>query len=197
MPNHGACTQMSFCPEIPKLRVLKFLKFGLLQLWRLIISYEDLWLRWSLKKCCSPCQELFDNITHVTCTQVNQGDSQLLMVGSQIFTLIFDPSFGHNLCFKYPNGSCKPILNIYIPRSFRWHKENFNPMSFDPCNRPLKIQEFIRTPTSKVEDHLGVWGFIPSNSSTFPGSWNVTPRLHFWPTPFQTFAFNMSPRFGL
>jgi hypothetical protein len=23
-----------------------------------------------------------------------------------------DPSYGHNLCFKCPNGSCEPILNI-------------------------------------------------------------------------------------
>jgi hypothetical protein len=34
---------------------------------------------------------------------LQQGDFQLL-----------GPSFGHNLCFKYPNGSCEPILNIYV-----------------------------------------------------------------------------------
>jgi hypothetical protein len=34
------------------------------------------------------------------------------MVGNQIGNLISDPSFGHNLCFKYPNVSCELILNI-------------------------------------------------------------------------------------
>jgi hypothetical protein len=42
-------------------------------------------------------------------------------------------------------------------------------MSFDPCNCPLKIQEFIRTPTPKMGAHLEVCGFIPSLSHT-PGS---------------------------
>ncbi len=32
-------------------------------------------------------------------------------------------SFGHNLCFKYSNGSCEPILYIYVPRYFQWYKE--------------------------------------------------------------------------
>jgi len=84
---------------------------------------------------------------HVTWTQVNQGDFWLLMVGSQIGNLTLDPSFDHNLCFKYPNGSCEPVLDIYIPIFFQWYKELFNPMNFDPYNFPLKIWESIRTPT--------------------------------------------------
>jgi hypothetical protein len=44
-PNHQAYTQMSFCPETPKLRVSKFSKLGLPQLWRPITSCEDLRLR--------------------------------------------------------------------------------------------------------------------------------------------------------
>ncbi len=51
---------------------------------------------------------------HATCTQGNQGDSQLLIVESQIDNLTPSLSFGHNLCFKCPNGSCKPILDIYV-----------------------------------------------------------------------------------
>jgi hypothetical protein len=43
-------------------------------------------------------------------------------------------------------------------------------MSFDPCNRPLKIQESIETPTPKVGVDLGVWGFIPSHFPTLPGA---------------------------
>jgi hypothetical protein len=84
---------------------------------------------------------------HATCTQVNKGDSQLLMVGSQIGNLTPDPFFGHNLCFKYLNGSYEPILNIYILRAFQWYKELFNPMNFDPWNCLLDIWESIGTPT--------------------------------------------------
>jgi hypothetical protein len=56
------------------------------------------------------------------------------MVGSQIGILTLDPSFGHNLCFKFPNGSCEPILKIYILRTFSWYKKIFNLMNFDPSN---------------------------------------------------------------
>jgi hypothetical protein len=84
------------------------------------------------------------------------------MVGSQNANLTSSPSFGYNLCLKCPNGSCKLILDIYVPRAFQWYKEFFNPISFDPYNCPLKIWESIKTPTPKVGTHLGVWGFIPS-----------------------------------
>jgi hypothetical protein len=53
------------------------------------------------------------------------------MVGSQIGDLISGPSFGHNLCFRCPNGSCEPILDIYVPRAFQWYKKLFNPLGFD------------------------------------------------------------------
>ncbi len=46
--------------------------------------------------------------------------------------LIFDLSFGHNFCCKYSNGSCKPILGIYVSRAFQWSKELFN--EFWPSN---------------------------------------------------------------
>jgi hypothetical protein len=104
---------------------------------------------------------------------------QLLMVESQIGNLTFSPSFGHNLCFKYSNGSCNPILDTYVLRNFQWYKELFNPMSFDPYNCLLKIHEFIGTPTPKVWAYLGVWGFIPSHSLAFSGAWNVSPGLTF------------------
>ncbi len=35
------------------------------------------------------------------------------------FSLGYGLSFGYNLCFKCPNGSCEPILDIYILRSFQ------------------------------------------------------------------------------
>jgi hypothetical protein len=122
--------------------------------------------------------------------QVNQGDSRLLVVGSQIGNLNTGFSFDHNLCFKYPNGSCKPILGIYVPKSFQWYKESFNPMNFDPCNRLLKIWESIGI-------HLGVWGFILSHFPTLLRTWNVTPGLHFSPAPLQALALVVSPRLGL
>ncbi len=83
------------------------------------------------------------------------------MVGSQFDNLIPDPSFGHNLCFRYPSGSCEPILDINVPKSFQLYKNLFNPMSFNSCNYPLNIQESIGTPIPKVGAHLGVWGSFP------------------------------------
>ncbi len=78
-------------------------------------------------------------MSHSTYTQRIWGNSWLLMVGSQIANLTPSHSFGHNLCFKYPNGSYKPILDIYVPRDFQWYKELLNPLGFDPWNYSLKI----------------------------------------------------------
>jgi hypothetical protein len=131
---------------------------------------------------------------HTTYMQVNQGNSQLLMVRNQINNLTHGPSFGHNLCFKYPNGSYETILDIYISRSFQWYNELFNPMNFDPWNCPLKIQKSIKSTTFKMGAHLGVCGFIPSHSPTLLRAWNVTPELHFWPAPLQTLTLVANPR---
>jgi hypothetical protein len=122
MISHEGCTQMLFCLKTPKLGVLKFSKLGLSTLWRPIVSCLNLWLKWSLKQSCSTCQELFNDMSHATYTQVNQGDSRLLVVGSQIGTLTFSLSFGHNFCFKYPNGSCETISNIQVSRYFQCYK---------------------------------------------------------------------------
>jgi hypothetical protein len=115
MLSHRAYTQMSFCSDTPKLVVSKFPKFsklGLLQLWKPITSFTNLQLRWGLKQSYNPCWELSNDMLHTTYTQVNHSDSWLLVVGSQIGNLTPIPSFGHNLCFKYPNGSCEFILDI-------------------------------------------------------------------------------------
>jgi hypothetical protein len=90
---------------------------------------------------------------HATCTQKNRGDSQLLVVGSQIVNLISSPSFGYNLCVKCPNGSWEPILDIYVLRSFQWYKELLNPMGFDPCNYFLKIWDSTGALIPKVGAH--------------------------------------------
>jgi len=119
------------------------------------------------------------------------------MVGSQIGNLTPGLSFGHNLCFRCPNGSWKPILNIYVSIDFQWYKKKFDPMGFDPCIRPLKIQKSIGTPTPKMGIHLGVWGFIPSHSFALSGAWDVTLGFPSWPTTLQTLALVASPRLRL
>jgi hypothetical protein len=141
----------------------------------------------------SPCQDLFNGISHATCMQGNWSNSRLLIPNN----LSHGPPFGPNLCVKCPNGSWKPILDIYILRAFHWYKECLNPMGFDPCNFSLKPQEFIRTLIPKVRAHLGMWRFIPSHSPTFPRAWNVTPMLPPWPAPLQTLALVTNPRLRL
>ncbi len=92
--------------------VSKFPQLGLLRLWGPITLHADLRLRWVLKQSCSSCLELSNDMLHATCMQGNRVDSQLLVVRSQIANSTPGPSFGHNLCFRCPNGSCKFILDI-------------------------------------------------------------------------------------
>jgi hypothetical protein len=98
--------------------VTKFPHSGLLQLWRPITLHVDLQVKWGLKQSCSPHRELFNGLLHATWMQGNRVDSRLFVVGSQIGNLTPNltpgPSFGHNLCFRCWNGSCKPILDIYV-----------------------------------------------------------------------------------
>jgi hypothetical protein len=162
--SHRGCIQMSFCHGTPKLRIPKFPKLGFLTLWRAIISCVDLRLRWGLKQSYNFHREIFNNIWHVAYKHAFKGDYWLLVGKSQIVILTPNPSFSHNLCFKYWNGSCEPILNIQVSRSFQWYKELFSSMSFDPWNIYLKIQNSIGIPTPKVGVHLGMCGFIPSHS---------------------------------
>ncbi len=173
--------------------VPKFPKLGLPQTWRPITLCADLWLKWGLKKSYSPCQELFNDISHTTCTQGNQGDSWLLMVRSQIGNLTPSPSFGHSLCFKYLNGSCETILDIYVSRVFQWYKELFNPMGFDPCNLSLKVWDS----NSQSGSSLGNVRVHSLAFSCTPGSMKCDSWAHSWPTPLQTLTLVTSPRLGL
>ncbi len=93
--------------------VLKLSRLGFSQLCEAIASCSDLWLKWGLKQTCSSCRKLFNSLLHATCTHGSRVDSQLFMVGSQTANLTPNLSFCHNLCYKCPNGSCEPILNIY------------------------------------------------------------------------------------
>jgi hypothetical protein len=157
---------MSFYHGTPKLGVSKFPKLRLLAFWGAITSYANLQLRLSLKQICSPHREF-------SCTQVNPGDSWLLVVQSQIANLTPDLSFSHNLWFKYSNGSCKPILDIYVSRSFQWYKKNSIQWVLTPWNYSLKV------PILKMGAHLGVCGLNPSHYPTLLWTWNVTFGLHF------------------
>jgi hypothetical protein len=109
VPGNRPYTQMSFCLETPKLGISKFSKWEVPRIWKPITFCVDLWLRWGLKQSCSPCRELSNYMQRITYTQVNQSDSWLLVVDSQIGSLSLDPFFGHNLCFKYLNGSASPF----------------------------------------------------------------------------------------
>ncbi len=152
-------------PKLPKL--------GVPWLWSPITFRADLWLKWDIKKSCSFHQELSNGMLHATYTQGNRGDSWLLVVRSQTGSLTLGPSFGHNLCFRYPNEQCEPILDIYILRDFQWYKERYKPLSFGRWNLSLKFWESTGTPSPKVGVALGEWGFTPSCSLTLsytPGS---------------------------
>jgi hypothetical protein len=159
--------------------VSKFSQLGFLRFWGPITLRENLQLRWGLKKSCSFCRELFNDISHAICMQGNWGDSWLLVVGSQIVNLTPDLSFSHNLCLQCPNGSYEPILDIYSSKAFPWYKKLFNQMGFDTYNCSLKIWEFTKTPTPKVGVHLRVWRFILSHSLTLLGAWYVISGLPF------------------
>jgi hypothetical protein len=93
--------------------VLKLQQLGLLRLWGRITSCIDLRSQRGLKQSCSPRRELSNYMSHVACTQGNRVNSWLLLVGSQTTNLTLGLSFGHNLCFRCPNGRCEPILGIY------------------------------------------------------------------------------------
>jgi len=187
------------CHFVPKLSNGSFEipKIGTPTTLEAITLCVDLRLKWGLKQRCSPHWELSNEIWHATYTQEKQGDSQLLVVENQIGNLTPGPSFGHNLCFNFSNGSCEPILDIYVPKAFQWYEELFNPMGFDPGSHNLKIWESIGTLTPEVGVHLRVWKFIPSHSPTLPRAWNVTPKLHSWPAPLQALILITNLRLGL
>jgi hypothetical protein len=99
--------------------VLKFPQLGLPWFCRRITWCVNLGLQWGPKQSCSPCLELSNSMLHTTYKQGNRVDSRLLVVGSQIGNLTPGPFFGHNLCFKCPNGRCKPILDIHASIAFQ------------------------------------------------------------------------------
>jgi hypothetical protein len=112
-----------------------------LGLWEFITPCSDLRLGWGLKQTCSSPQELSNGVLHFTCTHRGRVDSWLLVVGSQIASLIYGLSFVDNLCYRCPNGSCKAIFNIYTSRLFQRYKKHLKARCFDPCNWTLHFQK--------------------------------------------------------
>ncbi len=151
--------------------VPKLPKVGLPWLWRPITLCVNFRLRWGLNQSYSPRWELFNGMSHATCTQGNRGDSRLLMVANRIANLTLGPSFGHNLCFRCPNGSCEPISNIYVSIDFQWYGELLKPLGVDPCNRSLNIRESTKSPIPNIGVHLRVRGSSPSHSFALSGAW--------------------------
>jgi hypothetical protein len=134
---------------------------------------------------------------HVACMQGNWVDSGLLVVSSQITNLTPGFSFGHNVCFRCPNGRCEPILDIYASITFQWYKKIFNAMGFDPYNRALKIQKSIWDSNSQ---HGSSFGSVKVHSLTLfaiSGACDVIPRFFFWLTTLQPLVLVTSPRLRL
>ncbi len=100
----------------------------------------------------------FNDMWLATCTQVNHDNFLFLVVDSQ------KPSFDHNLCSKYLNGLCEPILDIWVPRAFQWYNELFNPMSFDLAITLWKFESSSGFQLSKWEP---TWGCMGSFFHTF------------------------------
>jgi hypothetical protein len=105
----------------------KLWKLRLPRLWGPTTSRANIGLRWSLKQSCSPRQEFFNGMSHTTCTQINRIDSQLSVVWSQTINLTPNVSFGHNLCFRCPNGMRLHFRQLPF-NIFQWYKELFNPL---------------------------------------------------------------------
>ncbi len=99
-------------------RVPKQSQLRVSRIWELITLSSDLRLGLGLKQTCSSPQELSNGVLHSTCTHRGRVDSRLLVVGSQTASLTPGPSFDHNLCYKYSNGSCKVIFDIFTLRPF-------------------------------------------------------------------------------
>jgi hypothetical protein len=119
------------------------------------------------------------------------------MVGSQTVNLTPGLSFGHNLCFRCPNGQCKPVLDIGTSIAFQWYKKLFKARSFDPCNRALKIWESIQDSNSQ---HGSSFGHVRVHALTLfalPGACEVTPESPSWSATLPHLALVASPKLGL
>jgi hypothetical protein len=149
------------------------------RLWVRITSWVNLIAIEGLKQSCSPRRKLSNDMTHITRMKGNWIDSRLLVVENQIA----DFSFGHNLCYMCSNGRCEPISNIYASIAFQWYKDLFKAMSFDPCNRALKIQKSFWDSNSQHGSSLGSMRVHAFTLFALMRVCDVTPRFLSWPAP--------------
>jgi hypothetical protein len=136
-------------------------------------------------------------MSHVVCTRRNRVNSQLLVIRSQTANLIPGLDFGHNLCYRCPNGWCEPISEIYVSICFQWYKKLFEEMGLDPWNRALKIRKFIWDSNSQ---HGSSLGSVRVHSFTlFALLEHVMwlPGLSLSPQPCNPLALVVSPRLRL
>ncbi len=110
-----------------------------------------------------------------------------VVTGSQIANLTHGRCFGHNFCFNYPNGSYKPILDIYVSKYFQWYKKLLNPMCFDPFNHS----------NSQSGSSLGSVKVHSLTLSCTPKNMKCDSQASSRPTPLQALALVTSSKLGL
>jgi hypothetical protein len=157
-----------FLSRDSQMGVPKSLRPRVPQLCGAITSCADLRSGWGLNRSCSPRRELSNGILHATCTQGNRVDSWLSVVESQTANLTPGLCFGHNLCYRCPNGSCKPILDIYASISFQWYKKLFNMKGFPFV---IALWSFGSPPWLQLPTWEFTWECVSSfsRSPTLPG----------------------------
>jgi hypothetical protein len=167
MPLCGTHIRMVFLSQDSQGGVPKLSQFGLPGLYTIITLCSNLRLGWGPKQSCSSPRELFNGVSHFTCTHQGRVDSWLLVVESQTASLTPGPSFFHTLCWKCPNGPCEAIFDIYISIAFQLYKKRPNARCFDPCNRTLKFWESRRTPKSPFRECESHPHTLPSRVATW------------------------------
>jgi len=158
---------MAFLSRDSQVCVPKSRHLGLLQLWSPITLQADLGWRCGLKQSCSSHWEIFNGMSYALYSQVNWVDSWLFLVGSQTGSLIPDPSFGYNLCFRCPNEQWEPIWDIYVLKAFQWYKLQHKPLRFGPWNCSMKFWECTGVHLPKWELPWECEGSLPHTPSHF------------------------------
>ncbi len=149
----GDYIQMALFPGTPKLESRncpKTVPVEVPGLWELITPDCEVWSRQGLNQTCSPCRDLFNDVSHSQFGGLEEVDSWLFVVESQTGNLTPGPSFAHNLGYICPNGQGEAIFVIYASKPFQWHQEHFNARCFGPCCRALNIRESRRTPNPQL-----------------------------------------------
>jgi hypothetical protein len=114
--------QMALFPGTLKLESRncpKTVPIGVPGLWELITPDCRVGSQRGLNQSCSPRRDLSSDVSHSSIGCREEVDFRLLVVGSQIASLIPGPSFAHNLACRCPNGQCEAIFDIYASRPFQ------------------------------------------------------------------------------